>query len=284
MSKYSLKNQPLSVKTHAIISMFTAGSLLSLTSAASAVTLKVSVTNLAPANGTLLTPTWFGFHNGNFDLYDNNVSLNLFPGMEDLVEDGNTAPISNRFTNENAGIVQGTILGTQGANAGPIDSGETASILVEVDPNLPTSRFFSYASMVIPSNDAFIANGDQMAYRIFDDSGNFQETDFIVSGSQVLDGGTEVNDELPANTAFFGQNNPDTGVDENGLVGLHPGFNAIGTGGILDDPQFSNADFKVPGYQVARIQVQVVPEPSTVIGLLTAVGSAFFLKNRRRMG
>ncbi len=276
-----MKNHTVRPQIHAIMTMLTAGSLLAVTSPASAVTVKVSVTNLAPTNGTLLTPTWFGFHDGSFDIYDRNVSLDLFPGTENLVEDGNIGPISNRFNNAGAGTVQGTILGTGGANAGPIDVGETATLQVEVDSTLASSRFFSYASMVIPSNDAFIANGNPMAYPLFDDLGNFIGTDFIVLGEEVLDGGTEVNDELPTNTAFFGQTTPNTGVDENGVVTLHPGFNALGSGGILDAPEFAGADFTLPGYQVARIQVQVVREPSTVIGLLTAVGSGFFLKNRR---
>jgi len=47
-----------------------------------------------------------------------------------------------------------------------------------------------------------------------------------VSGAEVLDGGTEVNDELPVNTAFFGQMAPNTGVAENGVVLEHPGFSA----------------------------------------------------------
>ena len=32
--------------------------------------LTISVENLAPQNGTSLTPFWFGLHNGSFDTYD----------------------------------------------------------------------------------------------------------------------------------------------------------------------------------------------------------------------
>lgn len=281
--KNPMNTQALAFQVRAIMALLTAGSMLTVASDASALTLKISVENLSPTNGTLLTPLWFGFHDGGFDIYDRDVSLNGFPGTENLVEDGNTAPLSTRFTSVGAGQVQGTILGTGGTNAGPIDVGETASFMVEVDPTLASSRFFSYASMVLPSNDAFIANGSPTAHPIFDEFGNFIGADFIELGSDVLDGGTEVNDELPASTAFFGQQTPNTGVDENGVVVLHPGFNALGSGGILDDPRFANADFTANGYQVARIRVQVVPEPSTTIGLLAVAGGAFFLKRRQRI-
>jgi len=77
----------------------------------------------------------------------------------------------------------------------------------------------------------------------------------------VNDAGTEVNDELPMNTAFFGQMTPNTGADENGVATIHPGFNAPGSGGILDDPLFANADFKASGYQIAQITVELFPKP-----------------------
>ncbi|MBE7382682.1 MAG: spondin domain-containing protein [Leptolyngbya sp. SIO1E4] len=263
------------------------GSLTTLASSVSAATLRVSVENLAPENGTLLTPLWVGFHDGGFDIYDRGVSLDLFPGTESLVEDGETEQISAQFDTVGAGEVQGTILGLEGATPGPIDSGEVASLLFEVDASLPSSQYFSYASMIIPSNDAFIANGDPLAFQIFDDEGNFLGADFTVSGAQVLDGGTEVNDEFPTNTAFFGQTVPDTGVEENGVVDLHPGFNPVGSGGILDDPAFVNADFLADGFQVARIKVELVddnaqdvPEAGTVLGVM-AIGGILGLKRRQ---
>jgi hypothetical protein len=78
--------------------------------------------------------------------------------------------------------------------------------------------------MIIPSNDFFIANGNEQAHSIFDQEGNFIGADFIVFGTNVLDAGTEENDEIPANTAFFGQMAPNTGNPENGVVQLAQGF------------------------------------------------------------
>ena len=90
---------------------------------------------------------------------------------------------------------------------------------------------------------------------MFDELGNFVGGSFVIAGSRVLDAGSEVNDELPANTAAFGQMTPDTGVPEGGVVHVHPGFLPAGSGGILDDPAFAAADFTQPGYRIARITV-----------------------------
>jgi Ca2+-binding RTX toxin-like protein len=212
--------------------------------------LTIEIQNLAPTQGTLLTPVWFGFHTGVFDTYDRGRPAS--PGLESVAEDGAVALISREFDLAGFGTVQGAVLGTAGT-PGPIDVGETASFTVTLDGSDPTSRFFSYASMIIPSNDFFIANGNERAHQIFDDQGNFLGADFTVLGSQVLDAGSEVNDEVPANTAFFGQQTPNTGVTENGVVQLATGF--IPGGPILSTPRFSNADFTAPGYQVARFRI-----------------------------
>ena len=79
--------------------------------------------------------------------------------------------------------------------------------------------------MVIPSNDAFLSSpGDPTAIALFDEEGNFNgPAEFVLTGANVLDAGTEVNTEEDA--AFLNQAAPNTGIDENGVVALHPGFN-----------------------------------------------------------
>ena len=222
----------------------------------------VTVENLAPDNGTLLTPLWVGFHDGTFDTYDRGRPASA--GLESLAEDGNTSLISREFISSGAGLVDGTITAPGGATPGPIDTGETTSLTFTLDRSLASSRFFNYASMVLPSNDAFIANGNPEAFEIFDENGNFLGADFVVTGNQVLDAGTEVNDEAEDSTAFFGQSSPNTGTDENGVVGLHQGFQADGR--ILSEPRFANADFTADGYEVARITVTTNDLPQQSVG------------------
>ena len=207
----------------------------------------VSVENLSPNQGTAITPVWVGFHNGEFDTYDRGRPAS--PGLESLAEDGDTALISQEFDLSNLGSTQATIPGPNG----PILPGESTGALINVENPGTDGQYLNYASMILPSNDFFIANGNPLAHKIFDDQGNFIGADFIVQGSEVLDAGTEVNDEIPENTAFFGQTTPNTGETENGVIQSATGF--IEDGNILSTPEFANADFTEPGYEVARIRV-----------------------------
>ncbi|MEM9266863.1 MAG: spondin domain-containing protein [Cyanobacteria bacterium P01_F01_bin.13] len=263
------------------------GTVTTMATAVSAATLKVTIENLAPINGGFLTPAWVGFHDGTFDLYNRGESLDGFPGLESLVEDGDTTQLTDAFAAANPDGVQATLLSD---GPPPLEPGEVTSFILDVDPAV--NQYFSYASMVIPSNDAFIANGDPLAFEIFDDAGNFLGADFIVPGSGVLDGGTEVNDELPFSTAFLGQQTPNTGTDENGVVELHEGL-TVGTILSTTDSSalnglplnFTGADFTALGYQVARIrveQVEDVPEPGTILGLMAAGGLVALSRKRRQ--
>jgi hypothetical protein len=215
----------------------------------------IRVTNGAPANGTCQTPVWVGIHAGTFDTYNRSEAAPDF--LVPLVEDGNNVPITEAFANTTGAVWDSTV------GMAPICPGETVELPFTITPVPGVTHYFSYASMVLPSNDAFVSNGDPMAHEVFTADGEFVPVMIESLGSEVLDAGTEVNDELPDYTAFFGQMQPNTGENENGVVDLHPGFNAVGSGGILDDPRFANADFTAKGYQMMTIQVTMEepPEP-----------------------
>jgi hypothetical protein len=210
----------------------------------------VVIENLAPPGGTFLTPAWVAFHDGSFDSYDGGAPAS--PELERLAEDGNTGPISDLFLATTPGV-DATIVSDTGIP--PIAPGETATMTFVLDGRDVANRYFSYASMIIPSNDAFIANGNPTAHRIFNNGGHFMGADFIVTGADVNDAATELNDEAPENTAFFGQMAPDTGQNEDARIHAHPGFKLPGAGGILDDPMFADADFVLHGYDQARITI-----------------------------
>lgn len=228
----------------------------------------VTIENLAPEQGTFQTPFWVGIHDGHtFDTYNGNTPASSRPiqgsnAMESLCEDGSTASITADFATLVPGGVDATVPGPNG----PIAPGDVTSVSFVVDSEDPNSRYFSYASMVIPSNDFCLSNGNPKAHEVFDEEGNFVATDFFVTGAQALDAGTEVNDELPENTAFFGQQAPNTGVDENGLIGTIgqdrtdiTGFQPAGSGGVLDDPRFAMSDFSVAGYPFVKISFAEAP-------------------------
>ncbi|NNC43678.1 MAG: DUF4331 family protein [Acidimicrobiia bacterium] len=227
----------------------------------------VKIENLAPMSGNFLTPVWVGFHDGSFDLY--NLGEAASAELERLAEDGNTGPLSDAFQSAGAGSTDATLPGPNG----PIAPNDVLMHTFTLDAADPADRYLSMASMVIPSNDAFVANGDPVAHPIFDESGAVVAVDFFVVGADVRDAGTEVNDELPANTAFFGQAAPDTGDAEDGVVSAHPGFNAVGSGGILDDAMFSGADFTVAGYPIAKVSFTVEKAEAPPEGPTLQVGS-----------
>jgi hypothetical protein len=255
--------------------------VLSAASAAAAQTsstigVTVIIENRAPEDGTYLTPVWVGFHSGGFETHSINFPAST--ELERLAEDGNTAPLSSEFDGSPLSSQQATIASDEGIP--PLAPGETASMSFVLNSNDPLNRYLNYASMVIPSNDAFIANEDPSAHPIFDPNGNFLGALFTIYGSDVKDAGTEINDEVPEHTAFFGQTEPDTGVDEFGVVHGHPGFLPPGSGGILDDPMFQNADFTQPGYEIARITIirsDTLVEPGAVSGTWTAEDSPYLV-------
>ena len=272
-----------------------------ITTQAGAVPLRVSITNLAPNAGTYLTPAWFGVHNGNFDIYNRGENA-AGTFVEPLAEDGVSSPtpginnptISPAFAASGDGIAQGTLKGPASrladgtpVAAGKIAPGATAtSGPINVDD--VDGAYFSYGAMVIPSNDFFIANGDPTAHPLFDADGNLQPLDFFVLGSDVLDAGTEVNDESTNTTAFLTGPNLGRSVDENGVIGSAGGY--IPGGPILsyapngtpvfDNAQFTDANDRIAEIRVSAVAAADVPEPST--WALTALAAGMILVALRR--
>jgi len=237
-----------------------------LTFADSIPSVVVTVKNQAMPRGGLQTPVWAGIHDGTFDIYDRDSSLgysevnqNLISreSVERLAEDGMTEPISEEFSTQQPEAAQVTFV----APSGPLSPGSQVSATLNISNPL-FDRYFSYASMVIPSNDAFVANGNPMSHEIFDDNGQFVAKGFVVAGSEVLDAGTEINDELASNTAFLNQAEPDTGSDEKGVVTLSPGFAPAGTlsypNGVLNHPAFGNADFTKDGARILQFSFRYI--------------------------
>ena len=203
--------------------------------------------NRAPTGGTCLTPAWVGIHDGDFDLYDRGARLPGF--MVGLVEDGVPADVVAQFAGA-AGTTVDTVLANTANDPPVICPGE--SVTAAVEHEVTGRQFFSYASMVIPSNDAFVANGDPQEHEIFNFFRFPVGASFTVPGAEVLDGGTEVNDEEMFSTAAAGQANNGDGADTpDGVVADHPGF--IAGGRLLTDNPAR--DFTADGYTVLEMEV-----------------------------
>jgi len=232
-----------------------------LAPAANALTLEISITNTA-AGGLTLTPLYTAFHDGTFDTFD--VGGTATPGLEALAEDGNFMPIAGERMASNPSA-QGAVVTAPGGFAGApvIENGETGTTRVTVDGSI--NQFFSFLSMILPSNDQFIGNDDPMAHQLFDNAGNFLGSrTFDVFGTDVYDAGTEQN---TATGAPFIPGLDPTALDEGGTITAGAGV-ANFDGLTLANGQVFNAslaDFAGSStYQIASISVTAVPVPAAL--------------------
>jgi Ca2+-binding RTX toxin-like protein len=216
--------------------------------------IEIRVTNLAGADGSLLTPVVVATQNGIYDQFD--VGSAASENIERLAEDGTTGP---RIA---AALGSGGVGEAQATAGGPLAPGESRVLTFFADPSDPLTQYLSYASMVIPSNDAFIGNDDPMQLDLFDENGSLVrrvgDNAYIVTGDDVYDAGTEVNDEIPENTAALAQAAPNTGVTENGVIRQHEGFQGSERfGGPIGNVLTARAgsDFTVAGAQILSIEV-----------------------------
>lgn len=245
--------------------------------------LVITVENLAPTGGFFLTPTWVGLHDGGFDLFD--VGTAATPGLATIAETGDVSVLQGEFAAP--GRLQSVAadpsdFGSVGMQPPLIDTGNTATTEINII-NPAAYRYFSYASMVIPSNDAFIGNGNPLAYELFDAAGNFNGDLVIdVTGADIWDSGSEVNNTYGAAFSAIDLTGIDAGMigaRENGTVQQHPGLaNFEGT----PTPVGLIGDGLAPGLDtaVARITISRVPEPGT-IAMVSLAGFGLAFRRRR---
>lgn len=232
----------------------------------------VVVTVSNPGNSSFaLTPTWFGFDNGSFDLFAPSTSASA--ALEALAEGGDVTGIQASF---GAGV-QGVVAAPGGfAGAPVIEPGESGSFTIDV--NKSQDRFFNFASMVIPSNDSFI--GSSTPIEIFDTNGNFlsggNSHAVSIVGSQIWDAGTDVNNTMGAAFSAVGG----SATDQNGVVA------ALAAGGLdnflnTGTPIGTVTDLIAPSEVVASISISAVPEPSGFALLSAGVASLGFVRRRK---
>ncbi|MEM7627306.1 MAG: spondin domain-containing protein [Planctomycetota bacterium] len=238
--------------------------------------IQITVTNEGNSD-FFLTPTWFGFHNGLFDFFDAGSAASA--SLELIAEDGIVDGLVADFTAAPGipGDIQGVAANPAGFGGAPvIDPGETATGFV-TPINPANYQYFSFASMVIPSNDTFIGNDNPFAYQVFNAAGELNDPSGVftiqVFGDELYDAGTEVNDTLGAAFAAAGG----VSSDENGVVTLGPDLSNFtgaqtAAGTTINDLIGSNE-------LLATITISIVPEPASA-GLL--MGSGLLLAWRRR--
>ena len=241
--------------------------------------LNIQIQNNQTDGGFFLTPLWFGIHNGSFDFFDGNNTGSASAGLELIAEEGDASLLSAEFATAVPTGQQGVILSPGGFSGAPvIDPGEIAMTTVTVADTM-SNRFFSFASMVIPSNDAFIGNAGAMDYELFDAMGNFNGPITIeIFGSSIFDAGTEVND--PFGGAAFSANGG-TSSTENLFVRVHSGLSDfVGTFTVAGTEITSDIG---SGELLATISIgAAVPEPGSM-SLLGIAAGYMAIRRRRRV-
>ncbi len=263
---------------------------------ASAATLRITVTNTqaAPSEGSAgfaLTPVYTALHNGNFDSVTAGSAVSA--GVETLAELGNPSLLPAERTAD--GVSPGSVATTI-SNGRPLFGGESATVEIDVD-DFENQRYFSFLSMVVPSNDLFIANADPLAYNLFNDDGTFVGPQTInVSGVNVWDAGTEANDaSITGGAAFVAGSDATAGVVTDGVAtsgfselatylgaSTVPGFSideSLGFDGFFSD--FSNAyTFNLATITIE--EVAPVPLPAGGLLLLSGLGLGGIVARRKK--
>ena len=242
----------------------TAGSVL-----AAPVEIQVSIENLAPQNSVAFAPLRVGFHSGSYDSFDEGSSASQ--AIISIAEGGSGSDWFPAFAAADPGATLGSVL-TDGG--GPLTPGAIGSATFTIDPAI--NRFFSFGSMVVPSNDSFIGNDSATAYQLLDADGNLLIGEITQYGRDIWDAGSELNG-LFGSAFLDGQMNSDH-IDENGTVQF--GFSQLDIyngettpAGYTFDRQFGADD------AIYRISFSVVPAPGTAS--LLGLGLLGGLRRRR---
>lgn len=260
---------------------------------------RVTVSSNAPTGGVALTPLWAGFHDGSFDSY--NGGLSAQEGIERIAEDGDASRLISDFnagysyidnssgtatsalylTSQTSGRVDGLIGSVTGPP--PIQPGESASAVFNLTSG--QNDFFSYASMILPSNDALVFNGGPTAHNISSLFSGGAPISFVIGqAGTVNDVGTEVNDFAdvadPLGLVGGGQSGPNQGADEFGVVTNITGdyFSTFANQPVGEDLSLLNFNNYSNG--VATVTIEAIPEPSSAVVL--GLGLTGLFARRRR--
>jgi len=251
-------------------------SALFFSSQARAVDVRLTIRNPSASDSTAFSPAVVAAHNGSVDLFSSGSPASA--GVEDVAELGGQSILPGEATGMQASAAVTSVFATVGGfGPGIFVPGSEGSVVLSLDP--VNHRYFSFLSMMVPSNDAFIGNDSPTAIELFDASGAFVANDFTLVGSDIWDAGTEVNG-LTGALYVVGQDgmlSPEEGsvvhaADLDTIFDFYVGestpagamFNTVPTGST----------------PIAEFSFSIVPEPAT--WLLATIGLFAFANMRGR--
>lgn len=244
-----------------------------VTSRAAIVDVSVQFDNLSPNNGISYAPIHIGFGNGIFDGF-NSGSAAPAP-IVTLAELGSGADWLPAFVAAEPNAVTGSLGG------GPILPGASVSQTFRVDTDV--TPFFTFAGMVLPSNDLFIGNDNPQAFRVFDNAGGLAINQIDQTGAQIWDAGSE--QAIANNAAFIAGANAGNRVAENGVVSFEltelQTYNGLQTGaGYTFDSGLISGATPIGRFSFS---VTAVPEPTSAALLGVALVGFGFRRRRAKI-
>lgn len=227
---------------------------------AAPVQVTVTIENLAAANSVSFAPLHVGFHNGTFDAFNNGQAAGA--GITTVAEGGSGTTWQADFAAADPTATRGTI-------GGALTPGASTSQVFMVDPSV--NAFFTFASMVIPSNDLFIGNDSATRFRLFDAAGQLLISSIDQLARDIWDNGSEAAD--PANAAFVvggvnSQRTPQNGVVNFSFDELNV-FNGLNTAAGYTFNNALNADDAI--YRISFAVQNTVPEPASLVLALASL-------------
>ncbi len=195
---------------------------------------EVEVVNLTP--GQQFTPLLVATHSPSISFFTRGQPASA--GLATLAEEGNVMPLAEALTA--TGKVTDADVGT-----GLTDPGKTVKFMVDGDPSRDK---LSLASMLIPTNDAFVALSNASLPKTCGKTVSYN--------INAYDAGSEANDELCASIPgpnFAECNGPGGGASPaggEGFVHIHNGVHGVG------DLKPTRRDWNNP---VARVMIKAVP-------------------------
>ncbi|MGJ8723591.1 MAG: spondin domain-containing protein [Roseibacillus sp.] len=251
------------------------GGLAFSASAHAATSIRVTVQTTGPVG---LAPGFAAFSDGSFNLFIPGTASSS--ALEQLAETGSPMGLIGTLGGNSGGPIFGPGVGP---GSPPIFApGASSSAIFSVADG---HNMFNFASMLLPSNDWFIGNGNGADHDISSLLGAANGATLMFDFTNVWDGGTELEDfDFSPGNGLIGVTNPgggaaDFGTDQNGVISLVSGPDPFSSFANAS-PGFDSTQFDFTGSSIATVTLEVIPEPST--SLLAGLALATGLLRRRR--